>query len=1060
LRCLCILSGATLLFTSAVGPAAAQQGDLTKRFQELFAAGNYPAALVEAQKVEAVVKARFGVNHANYSTALNNLAIVYEEQGRYAEAEGIHKRALAIREKALGTDHPDVAQSLHNLGVVYNDQGKYAEAEGQFKRALAIREKALGARHPLVADTLSGLGVVYEWQAKYAEAEVIHKRALAIREKALGQDHPRVAQSLNNLAMVYEWQGKYAEAEGAHKRALAVREKTLGADDPDVAKSLHNLADLYRLEAKYAEAEGLHKRALAIREKALGPDHPSVAESLNNLAMVYRLEDKHTEAEGLYKRALAIREKALGQDHPWVALSLNELAGVDQAQGKYAQAEGLHKRALVIYEKALGKEHSRVASSLDSLAHVYWLEGKYADAEGLYKRALAIDERALGANHPAVAYTLDNLAAISSISGNGENALAYSRKATASVIAHAATETTGSQRRQGAGGLVEQRTSYFLHHIVYLDAVQGGIELLPAAAPEAFEVAQWASHSSAGAAVQEMGLRFAAGTDALAALVRERQDLSAFWREHDKALLAALSTAQGQQNPTAIGTLRAELAETESKLAANTARLEREFPQYAALANPKPLKAEEVQQSLGADETLVFWLAGEKETYVFALTRDRFEWKTIPLKGEALAQKMAAFRRGLDVDALQRGLARVECTQIEADKRGLSRVECRQALAKECEEAEQRGLARPDCATAQGRRELFDLGLAHELYETLVGPVEPLIKDKKHLIIVPSGALTALPFHLLVTQKPAVAVPQVNAPRNLAAYRDAAWLIKRQAVSVLPSVASLKALRMFARKDAAKSPLVGFGDPIFNAEEEGRPGAQDNRSVVATRSYTEFWKGVDIDRTMLGKALPRLPETAAELRAVAKNLGAPGSSIHLRADASESTVKHAALSDYRVVYFATHGLVAGEVRGLAEPSLALTLPKQPSDSDDGLLTASEVAQLKLNADWVVLSACNTIAGDKPGAEALSGLARAFFYAGARALLVSHWAVESNAAMRLTTSTFDILKSDPALGRAEALRRAMLAYMNDTTNPLNAYPALWAPFVVVGEGAGQPVAATR
>src|SRR5207237_752200 len=220
------------------------------------------------------------------------------------------------------------------------------------------------------------------------------------------------------------------------------------------------------------------------------------------------------------------------------------------------------------------------------------------------------------------------------------------------------------------------------------------------------------------------------------------------------------------------------------------------------------------------------------------------------------------------------------------------------------------------------------------------------------------------------------------------------------------------------------------------------------------RAFTDFWQGAGVDRSMLSQALPRLEDTADELRAVAKQLGASLTDIHLRQDASETMVKRARLADYRVVYFATHGLVAGDIKGLGEPSLALSIPDQPTELDDGLLTASEVAQLKLNADWVVLSACNTIAGDKPGAEALSGLARSFFYAGARALLVSHWAVDSAAATRLTISAFDRLKSNTKMGRAEALRQAMLGYLNDASSPGNAYPARWGPFALIGEGAAR------
>jgi CHAT domain-containing protein len=322
------------------------------------------------------------------------------------------------------------------------------------------------------------------------------------------------------------------------------------------------------------------------------------------------------------------------------------------------------------------------------------------------------------------------------------------------------------------------------------------------------------------------------------------------------------------------------------------------------------------------------------------------------------------------------------------------------------------------------------------------------------VVIVPHGALGQLPFALLPTQ-PSALPPEGDA--LFSRYRRVPWLVRTHAVVVLPSAGALRTLRAAPTPAGERRPFVGFGDPLFSMEQQRRVAAAGDAPAVevAIRNIGLQGQGARL------AALPRLPDTAAEIVSIASALGADRDrDVFLRERANEKIVKSLDLTRYRVVAFATHGLLPGDLEGLTQPALALTAPEVAGVDGDGLLTMGKILSLRLDADWVVLSACNTWAGNGAGAEAISGLGRAFFYAGARALLVSNWPVETTSARALTTEVFRRQHADPRLTRARALQETMNAmidggvYTDAASGKVvftYAHPIFWAPFTVVGDG---------
>lgn len=1011
-----------------------------------------------ARKALNIRRGKLGENHLAVADSYNSLAGIMEGFGRYREAEDLLRKALEIRRAALGEDHPKTGVAQRVLAGLLNQQGRSGEAEPVARRALDISRAAsgehsletarsraelanslegqgrfdqaephirnalettrtiLGERHSQSAVYYSILGLNLHEQGRYGEAETLLRKALEIDTATLTEENGNVAATYNNLAMSLNGQGRFAEAEPLYRKALDIRRAVLGESHRETVRSYNNLAAVLVQMERLSDAELLFRKALATFRSTLGEDHPDTAAAYDNLAATIDKQRRYAEAEPLFRKSLDLRRAVIGENHPDTANSYNNLASCLTYQERYDEAVPLYRKALAIRIASLGENHPDTADTYGNIAETFDAKKDFAQGEPLFRKALAIKKATLGDDHIETGQRYEALAM--NLAMQGRIVEAEQNGARALAIAIAAQPASGIASPDETGNAAEEGAFRRIYR-GYLLRAAAAMSQAPAktSVGNAILAAQMLLQTASSRAMIRAAAREAAGTGRLAQAVREEQDLRTEAQALDQRMIRALAGS----HPEEADALRGKRSAIVARLAELDAQFDREFPSYQAIISPKPLPLERVQAVLKPDEGVLVLVATVGEVFSIAITSRNSTWRGLDLADAPIFEQIAHLRCQVDVQA--------------------------------CD-----GQPSPDEAAPPGASHSahFDVRAAHALYAALVEPVEGALAGVTRLYVTTSGQLGDLPIGALVTAPPP-ADARDDDPVTLA---RTAWLADRYAVSYLPALSGLLLREHNRPLGADDAPFSGYGDPDLAGDE--RAGC--SRGVRAFAGATV--RGIPVaDGGMIRQLCP-LPNTARELRSLARELKAPESVLNMRDRATESALNQdARLSRARVVAFSTHGTFAGEGAGLgfAEPGLIFTPPAQPlplsnGTVDDGVLTASEASRLSLLADWVILSACNTASTQgTDGSDGLSALSRGFLYAGARSLLASHWRVADDSAAMLTVETMRLWRTGRGLTRAEALTEAMRAIRtgrrsNGTAlpghDPSMAHPADWAPFTVI------------
>jgi CHAT domain-containing protein len=924
------------------------------------------------------------------------LALEYSAAGDPKQALEIYQRMLRETANAPGAKGFQFATN-RQISIILIQMGDIAQAEAYLRRSLSAIQEA----------RTSGLP---GWRASYAK---------------FGQNWE--AEIEFNRAAIFEARGQYAEAEAAYRLAeLRKREgmkALLAADNPPSESVVLQAIDATVLsqsrmkarQGRLEEAEVDARRALLARLKDTGKYNPVTPRYVVGLSGILVEQGRYAEAEQLTRVALEINKTiGISEDSQSTVQILSQLGGILTLQRK-PEASAIYDRidkSIASWEPQRRQIFELNPSRILSLYASGQIDAGVAAAEQLVKRQVA----RVGEAHFDTASSRGTLAIGLMRAGRDSQALREFKAAIPGMMA-ASRENVDDDN---TGTVAAQ--SFRLQVVVesYFSMLARSAGLSDEVGEETFGLADAIRGHSVQQALAASSARAAAKDPALSELVRKEQDLSKQYNAQLGTLNNVLALSSEERDEKGVQAINASLRSLRAERDRARKEINQRFPAYADLVSPKPPTIAEIRAALAGGEAMLSFYFGQNGSFVWAVPKvGPIAFAEIKAKIGDIETKIRKLR-----DALEPQAAMI--SDIPA----------------------------------------FDLKLAYELYGLLLRPVESGWKSAKNLIVVTNGALGLLPLSLLPT---APAEIKDDDDPLFSGYRGVPWLARTHAVTTVPSAAALRTLRQLPPGKPNREELVAFGDPIFNRQQQAEAesaetkiqlaDAADNltRGMPLKRRSSPKLEGVDSAELGL---LPRLPDTSEELKSIALALQAdPAKVLYLGKDAKESTVKTLNLSGFKVLAFATHGLVAGELNGLTQPALALSSPAVTGEDGDGLLTMEEILGLKLDADWVILSACNTAAGAGAGAEAASGLGRAFFYAGTRALLVTNWSVHSQSARQLVTDLFKRQAENPKLGRSEALRQAMMAlvdgpgYLNGEgkTEFTYAHPLFWAPYTIIGDG---------